>query len=237
METWWPVDQTGLWFGLIGGGVGCVLGVGVPVVCIFLLPRASGRRCVVTGMAAISAIGITSIVAGGLAIADDQPYEVYYPLLLLGGVLYWTTACAVLPVDAMYRVAGAMRKAGVEPGMAAWGWDTWGWGLGGGIGVAALDSAWRGQGRGRRWTLRLMWGHLGIGTSGLVWGIAHYLAGGQFQGWFPAVLLGSMFVVSAGELWLTNYVMALTLRNAEQQRLAAEEFRRSGAGPNQGEFR
>ena len=204
-----------------------MFGIGGAVVGAFLLPRSLGRRFVVTGMAAISALGIISTVAGGLAIADDQPYAVYYPLLLLGCILYWTTACAVLPVDAMYRVAGAMRNAGVEPGMAAFGMGTWGWGLGGGIGVAALDSAWRGQGRGQRWTLRLMWGHLGIGTLGLGWGIAHYLDGGHFQGWFPAVLLGGMFVVTSGELWLTNYVMVLTLRNAERQRLAAEELRRS----------
>ena len=57
METWWPVEQTGLWFGLAGGGIGRVLGIGGAVVGAVLAHRARGRRLVVICMVVIALVG------------------------------------------------------------------------------------------------------------------------------------------------------------------------------------
>lgn len=50
-------EQTGLWFGLAGGGIGCVLGIGGAVVGAVLAPRARGRRLVVICMVVIALVG------------------------------------------------------------------------------------------------------------------------------------------------------------------------------------
>lgn len=52
------------------------------------------------------------MIAGGFAIADDQPYEIYYPLLLLEGVLYLISAGMLRTVDTMFRAVTAVSDGG-----------------------------------------------------------------------------------------------------------------------------
>lgn len=221
MDTWWPVEQTGYWSGIVGGGIGSLLGIGGAVVGAILVPRAIGRRWVVSGMVVIAAAGGLSMIAGGLAIADDQPYDIYYPLLLLGCVLYLVTIGLLLPVDVMFRVVTTMRNAGLETATS--------WGrVGRRVASGAFAEAWRQRGRSRRWMVRLVWCHAGLGGAALCWGIGHYLTGGLFHGWFPAVLLGTGFIASAGQFWLMDFAIMRVQRDVvDPQRLAAEELRRS----------
>lgn len=221
METWWPVEQTGYWSGIVGGGIGSLLGIGGAVVGAILVPRAMGRRWVVSGMVVIAVAGIVSMIAGGLAIADDQPYGIYYPLLLMGCVLYLVSIGMLLPVDVMYRVVTMMRNAGFETA-ASWR------GVGGRVASGAFAEAWRQRERSRRWMVRLMWSHAGFGGAALCWGIGHYLTGGLFHGWFPAVLFGTGFIGSACQFWLMDLAIMRVQRDVlDPQRLAAEELRRS----------
>ena len=220
METWWPVEQS-YWFGVVGGGAGCLLGIGGAVVGAFLVPRALGRRWVVSGMVGIAAAGGMSMVVGGLAIADDQPYAIYNPLLLLGCVLYLVTIGMLLPVDIAFRVATTMRNAGLEP--AALRGE-----VGGRIASGAFAGTWRKRERSRRWMVRLMWCHAGFGGVALCWGIGHYLTGGLFHGRFLGVLLGAVFIASAGQYWWMDFAVMRGQRSmADPQWLAAEELRRS----------
>lgn len=229
METWWPVEQTGLWFGLIGGGIGCVLGIGGAVVGA-VMPRGKGRRGVVTGMTVIALTGVALMIAGGMAIADDQPYEIYYPLLLLGSVLYLITAGMLRTVDSMFRAVTAGSDGGSTN---AGGWR---WGLGGGSNAgfqfnAAFFRAWRERRRSRAfraWTVGLLLGDLGLGVVLVCWGAWHYLTGGLFRDWFPGVFLGALFIGFAGLHRLEDFLILWADRKyLEPQRLAAEELRRS----------
>ena len=224
METWWPVEQTGYWSGMVGAGIGCLLGIGGAVVGT-LVPRALGWRPVVGGMVVIALAGGMSMVAGGLAIADDQPYAVHYPLLLLGCVLYLVAIGMLLPVDVAFRAANydawRRRGAGLEPATS---WR----GSGGRVASGAFARAWQERERPRRWMVRLMWCHAGFGGAALCWGIGHYLTGGLFTVWFPGVLLGAGFIASAGWFWLLHCAVMRVQRNVvDPQRLAAEELRRS----------
>ena len=229
METWWPVEQS-YWFGVIGGGFGGVLGIGGAVVGAVLVPRAKGRRLVVFGMAVIALIGVASMIAGGFAIADDQPYEIYYPLLQLGSVLYLIPAGMLRTVDSMFRAVTAVS----DGGSTVAGRRRWGFGGGANAGFrlnAAFVRAWREQRRSRAfraWTVGLLWGDLGLGVVLVCWGAWHYLTGGLFRDWFPGVFLGAVFIAFAGLHRLEDFLILRADRKyLEPQRLAAEELRRS----------
>lgn len=101
METWWLVDQAS-WWGAIGGGVGALLGVGGAVVG-YLLPQGRGHRVVLTGMVAIGVGALLCAAAGVVAVADSQPYAVYFPLLLVGCVVYWVIVGLIPQIDMGYR--------------------------------------------------------------------------------------------------------------------------------------
>lgn len=236
METWWPVEQS-YWFGVIGGGLGCVLGIGGAVVGAVLVPRAKGRHGVVVGMAVIALVGVASMIAGGLAMADDQPYEIYAPLLRVGSVLYLVTASMLRTVDTAFRAVAAVSDGGLTNA-------GWGWGFGGGLNAAvrlsrrrvdlaynaAFVGAWREQQRSRAfraWTVGLLWGHLGLGAVLVGWGTWHYLVGGHYRDWSLGVSLGATFVGFAGLYWLVDFLaLRIDRTHLEPQRLAAEELRR-----------
>jgi hypothetical protein len=79
---WWS-DQTAGW---IGGIVGSVCGLlGGLIGILGGLGRA--RRFVMTLTTGLIGLGVASLIAGVVAVILGQPYAVYYPLLLLGGIL------------------------------------------------------------------------------------------------------------------------------------------------------
>jgi hypothetical protein len=77
--AWWSGPSSGLLGGMLGGGVG-VLGAVIGTLC----SMGRARRFVMVGLLAIGAKGLLLLGAGGLALALGQPYEVWYPLLLMG---------------------------------------------------------------------------------------------------------------------------------------------------------
>ena len=219
MEIWWAVDQA-FWWGVVGGGLGTVLGVGGAIVGGYLLPRGRGYRGVVVGLVAVGIGGLLGAVAGVAAIADDQPFVVYYPLLLLGCIAYWVAVGLLPQIDMAYRVVLANGGTGARlepPGRPPAVRPT-----------APLLDDWRPQGRYGKWVRPLIAGHALAGSIILVWGAWRFLIGAESEGWLPGMMIGVGFLTSAGHLWM---VKALGIRGfakpGEQQRLAAEELRRS----------
>ncbi|HKE10519.1 MAG TPA: hypothetical protein VKE73_03015 [Myxococcota bacterium] len=79
--VWWS-PRGGGWIGGIGGSafgmVGGLIG--------FLCSRGRGRHFVLGALTAMAATGIAGATAGLGALLLGQPYEVWYPLLLGGGI-------------------------------------------------------------------------------------------------------------------------------------------------------
>ncbi len=79
---WWSGRSAG-WIGGIGGGlIGCLGGlVG------FLAGTGRARRFVLLLTKALFVVGLVCLILGVVALFQSQPYAVYYPLLLIGGLL------------------------------------------------------------------------------------------------------------------------------------------------------
>ena len=195
METWWPVDQ-GFWWGAVGGGLGALLGVGGAIVGGYLVPHGRGHRGVLIGMVAVGFGALLCAVAGVVAIADGQPYAVYFPLLLVGCVVYWVIVGLIPQIDMAYR--------------------------------SVQRDDWRPRGRYGKWVNPLITAHVAVGSTALLWGGWRISVGAAFAECFLGVMVGVGFLVSAGQLWL---IKSMAIRGfsrvQEQQRLAAEELRRS----------
>jgi hypothetical protein len=91
--AWWT-DQRG---GLIGGIGGSFLGLFLGGVLGPLIGFGKARRFVTASLIVIGVVCAGMLAAGVVAISFGQPYGVYYPLLLLGGMgvffsglSYWT---------------------------------------------------------------------------------------------------------------------------------------------------
>jgi hypothetical protein len=79
--AWWG-PQTG---GLVGGTLGALLGCFGGLVG-WLSSRGRARAFVLGALGTVGAISVLVLAAGLAAWFAAQPYDVYYPLLLLGGL-------------------------------------------------------------------------------------------------------------------------------------------------------
>lgn len=79
---WWS-GQTG---GLIGGLGGSLLGL-LGALVGALSSMGKGRRLVFVLSGTVAAIGVVVLTVGIVAISTGQSYNVYYPLMLLGGMM------------------------------------------------------------------------------------------------------------------------------------------------------
>ncbi|HPC81842.1 MAG TPA: hypothetical protein P5234_00830 [Thermoanaerobaculaceae bacterium] len=79
--SWWTARQAGLVGGLLGlllGSLGALTGV--------LASRRRAPRLAVATLVAIGIVGLAALAVGAVALAMRQPWEVFYPLLLGGGI-------------------------------------------------------------------------------------------------------------------------------------------------------
>ena len=108
MIEWWTEQQAGL-VGGIGGGVIGILGA-ILGTCIGILgPRGKGRTFVLGLQITLAVAGAVLLVGGIAALLAKQPYHVYYPLLLGGGILVLLMV-GLLPVTiGTYRGAEQRR--------------------------------------------------------------------------------------------------------------------------------
>jgi len=80
-QPWWS-ESDAAW---MGGGAGGVIGI---LGAVFGIVAGMGiaRRFIVTLALGMFVFGVIVLLAGMIALANGQPYHVYYPLLLLGGI-------------------------------------------------------------------------------------------------------------------------------------------------------
>ena len=89
--AWWSPETAGWIGGAAGGAVG-TLGALIGTLCSL----GRGRRLVLAGLLALGVSGLALLAVGGVALALGQPYEVWYPLVLMG-VLDPVLAFSLLP--------------------------------------------------------------------------------------------------------------------------------------------
>ncbi len=104
-------NKFGALFGSLVGGIGGTLGGLLGALVGTLTPRGKAKRLVVGGFVLFIFVGIILLAVGLYALVSGQPYAIFYPMLLCGGIF-----CAVmgglLPVVLKrYREAGKNRAA------------------------------------------------------------------------------------------------------------------------------
>src|SRR5438034_2175408 len=86
----YPSERAGWWSaragGIIGGVGGSVIGM-LGALLGTLTARRKARSFVLGAMLALTVLGAGLILVGGVAVIMKQPYAVYFPLLLGGGIL------------------------------------------------------------------------------------------------------------------------------------------------------
>jgi hypothetical protein len=113
MTEWWST-HTGVFVGAIGGG-----GLGALAGCFggligWLAPRGIARGPILIVHALFVAVGAVSLVAGITAVIMGQPYHVWYPLTLIGGVLTCVMGSLLPVVLVRYRQAEHRRLEAEE---------------------------------------------------------------------------------------------------------------------------
>jgi hypothetical protein len=108
MNEWWTMQQ-GAWVSSIGGaGLGVLAGTFGATLGI-LAPKGIGKRVMVPLHIAFVVLGLAALGAGLVALMQGQPRHVYFPLLLLGGILSMVMG-PLLPVTRLrYRQADGRR--------------------------------------------------------------------------------------------------------------------------------
>lgn len=108
MLEWWTASNAGLFGGIAGSVVG-LLGATFGTAGGILAPRGKAKPLIVGGMLVVSTIGAAALVVGIVALIQGQPYHVWYPLLLLGGLTAGLFGGLTPVVLVRYRQADARR--------------------------------------------------------------------------------------------------------------------------------
>ena len=108
MDPWWTSAGASLVGGLGGGAVGLLGGL-LGTLMGTLGPKGKARGFVLGLHLALVVFGALVLAAGIVAVVGGQPYGVYFPLLMLGGIM----ACVfggLLPVTrGVYQQAEGRR--------------------------------------------------------------------------------------------------------------------------------
>ena len=108
MIEWWTAHHGAL-FGAIGGSALGVIGGTVGAAAGLLAPRGRYRGLVMGAMVALVTVGIVILAAGIVAVIGHQPYHVWYPPVLCGGILTLVIGPLTPVVNMRYRQAEARR--------------------------------------------------------------------------------------------------------------------------------
>jgi hypothetical protein len=112
MEPWWTAQQAGMIGGFGGSALG-MLGAAMGVIGGVCLPLGKYKALVMGLIGLGVVVGVVSLAFGVAAVVSKQPYHVYYPLLLSGGIstVVFTPWLFLAPM--LYRQA-EMRKLEAE---------------------------------------------------------------------------------------------------------------------------
>ena len=108
MTPWWTGYEGNL-FGAIGGSLIGVVGGTLGALAGVLAPRGKGRGFILGSFAALILLGVVLLAVGLFAVVAGQPYYVWYPLVLCGGILTLVLSCTLPGIRARYRQAEARR--------------------------------------------------------------------------------------------------------------------------------
>lgn len=108
MNEWWTSQDSAL-IGAIGGSAVGVLGGLFGTVVGLCAPKGIARGPVLGSQLALAAVGVLMLIAAVVALLGNQPYHVWFPLML-GGTLLGALMGGLYPVvRARYMQAEARR--------------------------------------------------------------------------------------------------------------------------------
>jgi hypothetical protein len=108
MNPWWT-SHDGFLLGAIGGSVIGILGGLYGGLIGVLAPKGIGGRVLVPIHIGFVVVGIVSLITGLIAVFMHQPYHVFYPLLLCGGILTFVMGGLLPLVVIRYRQADTRK--------------------------------------------------------------------------------------------------------------------------------
>ncbi|MBW3624022.1 MAG: hypothetical protein KY468_11495 [Armatimonadetes bacterium] len=109
-EPWFTdVNAFGAWYGAVVGGVGGMLLGVLGGLAGMLAPQGKGRAWILGGWLAFFVFGVINLLVGLLALADRQPYAIWYPFLLIGLILTGVTGAMYPVLRRRYMEAEARR--------------------------------------------------------------------------------------------------------------------------------
>src|SRR5262245_14123080 len=108
MTEWWTAHD-GTLVGAIGGAACGVLGGVFGALIGRLAPRGIGGRVMVPIHIGFVVLGAACLIAGIAALIARQPYHVFYPLLMIGGIVTFVMGGLLPMVIVRYRQAEARK--------------------------------------------------------------------------------------------------------------------------------
>lgn len=108
-QPWFEPNTFGALFGGIGGSAVGVMGGVIGTLAGVFAPQGKYRSLVLGLMWAMVVVGAASLVAGVVALVDQQPYAIWYPLLLLGLLSVFLFGFLIPGVRLRYRQAEQRR--------------------------------------------------------------------------------------------------------------------------------
>ena len=93
MSAWWTAYQGNLYGGYGGAAIG-VLGGCLGAAAGYLAPKGKAKTFVLGAFGMMIAVGALTLIAALFALSSGQPRHVWYPLVLIGGIV-----CVVVPIQ------------------------------------------------------------------------------------------------------------------------------------------
>jgi len=223
VTEWWTV-QHGNWIGPIGGAAAGVLGGLLGSAIGVCAPRGILKTPVIAAHMLISLACAGVLGAGIFANLSGQPSHVFYPLMLAGSIGMGVLG-GLLPVTLFaYRIADARKQIEAampgDPNLAAPNPAM----------IRAIVDSWGSGGSLRSLSLTLAAAMGVLMLVGGVTGVTLLVNGSPFRSWFGWSMVAICTGVAAVLCWMLPRMLLATANAArgvlDQQRLAAEEFRR-----------
>jgi hypothetical protein len=86
MEPWLNPIRFGIWYGGLGGSLLGLSGVVLGAVTAVLAPKGKGQNFILGAFTLMKWVGVAHLVIGLYAVYERQPYGIWYPLVLIGGL-------------------------------------------------------------------------------------------------------------------------------------------------------
>jgi len=102
VTPWWSSRTSGMIGGLAGSAIG-VWGAMFGITAGVLVPKGKGRTAVRILMYPMLVLAIAALVVAVVALTRDQPRGVWYPLMLLGGIVLLQLAWLIPFLEFMLR--------------------------------------------------------------------------------------------------------------------------------------